>query len=262
MAVRKALAGVATLLLCTLAWADEGCSKPVTITTGEWAPYNYIDQQGRYTGMDVELSRAIMQEAGCTLVEMPRMPPSRNTYMFNSGKVDVMAGASRTLERSKTAFFSVAYRTETVRLFATPEVARQYPQVKSFADVVRERLTLLAPRIGWYGQDYHDHVSELRADKRLFLFNEFPDGMNMLAAGRAKLILGDQASVAHAAAQRGIRLVALPFWLLDAPVHLMFSKQTMKEGDVRRIDAAIERLRRRGVIERIRRSYGGPLGDH
>lgn len=261
MAVRKALAGLAAYLLCAVAWADEGCSKPITTTSGEWAPYNYVDAQGRYTGMDVELSRAIILEAGCTLVEMDRMPPVRNTHMFKAGKVDMMTGASRTLERSKGAFFSVAYRTEMIRLFAAPDVARRYAHVKSFSDVMREELTLLAPRVGWYGHEYHEHVQELRAGKRLFQFNEFPDGVNMLAAGRAMLILGDQASVTHAAARRRLKLVALPFWLVDAPVHLMFNKRTMTQDDVRRIDAAIERLRRRGVLERIRRSYGGAVGE-
>lgn len=261
MAVRSGLAGLAAWLLCSLACADEGCSKPISITTGEWAPYNYVDAQGRYTGMDVELSRAILLEAGCTLVELNRMPPSRNTYMFNAGKVDLMAGASRTLERSKTAFFSVAYRSETVRLFATPDVARRYAHLKSFADVVQDKVTLLAPRIGWYGPEYQASMPQLRADKRLSLFNEPADGINMMAAGRAMFLIGDQASVTHAAAKRGLKLVPLPFWLVDAPVHLMFSKQTVTQDDVRRVDAAIERLRRKGVLERIRRSYGGAWSD-
>lgn len=261
MAVRKGLAGLAALLVGALAWADEGCSKPVAITSGEWAPYNFVDGHGRYTGMDVELSRAILQEAGCTLVELDRMPPSRNTFMFNTGKADLMAGASRTAERMRQAWFSIPYRTETVRLFATPAVLQRYPTLRTFADVVREKLTILAPRIGWYGEAYHVNVGSLKADNRLSQFNEFPDGINMMAAGRADLILGDQASVSHAAARRGLKLVPLPFTLVDAPVHMMFSRKTMVESDVRRIDAAIARLRKKGVLERIRQSYGGPYGS-
>ncbi|QYF94277.1 transporter substrate-binding domain-containing protein [Massilia sp. PAMC28688] len=261
LAVHAGLAAMAAMLLCTMARADEGCSKPITITSGEWAPYNYVDERGRYTGMDVELSRAIVREAGCTLVELARMPPMRNTHLFEIGKVDMMAGASRTPERSRTAFFSLPYRTEKVRLFAPAAIASRYMHVKSFSDVMRERLTVLAPRIGWYGQDYHAHMAELKSDNRLSQFNEFPDGIKMLAAGRAVLILGDQASVIHAAASGGIKVAALPFGLVDAPIHLMLNKQTMTAGDVRRLDAAIERLRRKGVIERIRRSYGGPYGD-
>lgn len=261
MAVRKGLAGLAALLVCALAWADEGCSKPVMITSGEWAPYNYVDGNGRYTGMDVELSRAIMQEAGCTLVELGRMPPSRNTYMFETGKADLMAGASRTPERERQAFFSLPYRTETVRLFASAAVLQRYPSLRTFADVVRERLTILAPRIGWYGAEYHGQLAQLKAGNRLSQFNEMPDGINMMAAGRAELILGDQASVSHAAARRGLKLVALPFALVDAPVHMMFNRKTMSASDLRRVDAAIERLRRKGVLERIRRSYGGAYGS-
>lgn len=259
MAVRRAIAGMAAALAYALASADSGCSKPISITSGVWAPYNYVDAQGRYTGLDVEMSRLIMREAGCTLVELDRMPPIRNTFMFDHGKADMMAGASRTLERSRSAFFSVAYRSETVRLFAPSAEVARWSHVRSFADVVRSQATILAPRVGWYGEEYAVHQPELKAGKRLFQFNEFPDGIKMLAAGRASLILGDEASVQWAAAQRGIKLEALPFWLLDAPVHLMFSKQTVTESDVRRVDAAIERLRRRGVLERLRRAYGNNL---
>ena len=256
MVVRTACAALALAVSCHPVWAGPGCSKPIKITTGEWAPYNYIDEQGRYTGMDVELSRAIMEEAGCELIELDRMPPARNSLLFASGQVDMMTGASRTGERSRVAFFSAPYRHEAVRLFVPATIAPRYADLHSFTDVVRAGVTILAPRVGWYGEQYHAHYAELKAAKRLSQFNEFPDGMNMLAAGRASLIMGDQASVLHAAARRGMKLLALPFGLHDAPVHLMLNKQTVTEHDVRLIDAAIERLRRRGVIDRIRRAYG------
>ena len=79
----------------------------------------------------------------------------------------------------------------------------------------------------------------------------------MLAAGRASFMLGDAAAVEHAAARAGVRVQPLPFWLVEAPVHLMFNRSTVSAADVARIDAAIVRLQRRGVLEQIRRSYGG-----
>ena len=79
----------------------------------------------------------------------------------------------------------------------------------------------------------------------------------MLAAGRASFMLGDAAAVEHAAAHAGVKVQPLPFWLVEAPVYLMFNRATVPETDVRRLDAAIVRLKKRGVFERIRRSYGG-----
>ncbi len=111
--------------------------------------------------------------------------------------------------------------------------------------------------MGYYGDAYEKSMGALRDSKRLSQFVDFSQGMRMLAAGRAPFILGDAAGVEHAAARQGVKVQPLPFWLVDAQVHLMFSRSTIREADVRRIDAAIERLQKRGTFEQIRRSYGG-----
>jgi len=54
-----------------------------------------------------------------------------------------------------------------------------------------------------------------------------------------------------------VRVQPLPFWVVDAPVSLMLNRATLTRADVQRLDAAIERLRKRGVFERIRSAYGG-----
>lgn len=79
----------------------------------------------------------------------------------------------------------------------------------------------------------------------------------MLAAGRATFIVGDAAAVEHAAARAGVRVQALPFWLVQSQVHLMLNRATVTAADVRVLNGAIERLRKRGALDQIRRLYGG-----
>lgn len=233
------------------------CSKAMTMGTGQWEPYAYYDAQKRFTGIDADMVRAIFKEAGCALVELDAMPPTRNMLLFNRGEIDMLTGASRTPERLKRARFSLAYRDETVGLFALADGAEKYQAIHSFDEFLRSPLALLAPKVGYYGDAYEKSMASLRERKRLSQFVDFTQGIRMLAAGRAAFILGDAAGVEHAAARQGIKVQPLPFWLVDAQVHLMFSRTTISEDDVRRIDAAIERLQRRGTFEQIRRSYGG-----
>lgn len=233
------------------------CSKAMTMGTGHWEPYAYYDAQKRFTGIDADMVRAIFKEAGCVLVELGSMPPTRNMLLFNKGEIDMLAGASLTSERLKRARFSLPYRDETVGLFALAEVAPKYRAIHSFDEFLRHPLALLAPKVGYYGDAYEKSMDALRDAKRLSLFVDFTQGIRMLAAGRAPFILGDVAGVEHAAARHGIKVQPLPFWLVDAQVHLMFSRATTRDADVRRIDAAIERLQKRGTFEQIRRSYGG-----
>jgi polar amino acid transport system substrate-binding protein len=229
------------------------CSAPLKQGTGQLEPYGYYDAQRRYVGIDAEMVRAIFKEAGCTVVELPLMPDGRNLLLFEKGQVDLMAGASITPERQKHARFSAPYRDETVGIFALEKDFEQVADIRSLAELLALPVSLLGPRAGWYGPDYE----QLKGSRRLSLFGDVAQGIRMLAAGRARFMLGDAAGIEHAAARQGVKVRPLPFWVVQAPVHLMFSKATVSEADVRQIDAAIERLQKRGQFEAIRRAYGG-----
>lgn len=252
-----------TMALCLMLGAapsaaaqPPGCSKPISVATGHWEPYSYFDARNQFIGLDVDLVRAIFREAGCTLVELPQRPTTRNTMLFENGAIDMMMGASRTAERQKRAWFTASYRNETVRMFCLAERAERYQDIRNFDAFVARELTMLAPRVGYYGEQYGNHMQALKGSKRLFQFLDFNKGIRMLGAGRADFIMGDPVGVEHAAAREGIKVQPLPFFLLDAPVHLMLSRATVPESDVRVLDAAIARLRKRGDFERIRQSWG------
>ncbi|MES2018319.1 MAG: transporter substrate-binding domain-containing protein [Pseudomonadota bacterium] len=253
------LAALACVLWCALAnpACAATCSKAITMGTGHWEPYAYYDAQRRFTGIDADMARAIFKEAGCVLVEMAQMPATRNMTLFEQAGIDMMSGATLTPERLKIARFSVAYRDETVGIFMLADGAARYRTVHSFDDFLDQPLALLAPKVGWYGLLFERHAEALHSAKRLSRFGDYSQGIRMLAAGRADFMLGDAAGVEHAAARLGVKVQPLPFWMAQAPVHMMFNRATVREADVRRIDAAIARLQRRGEFERIRRTYGG-----
>ncbi|MFL6659508.1 MAG: substrate-binding periplasmic protein [Massilia sp.] len=255
--LRPAIVGATTFcLLLTAAQPATACTAPVRMGTGQLEPYGYYDAQHRYTGLDADMVRAIMREAGCTLVELPLMPDGRNLLMFEKGQVDLMAGASITPERLKLARFSVPYREERVGLFALADGFDQYTAVDSFSEFLGLQLRMLAPRAGWYGEEFARQVPWLRDHGRLSQFSDIAQGVRMLKAGRAPFMLGDAAGIEHAAARQGVKVRPLPFWVVDAPVHLMLSRATLSEADVREIDAAIARLERRGALAAIRQAYG------
>ncbi len=251
----------AALAALALAWPGaaqaDNCSRPLSMATGQWEPYAYYNARQQFTGIDADMVRAIVKEAGCRLIELDAKPATRNLTLFAKGEIDLLSGASRTPERLEQAWFSLAYRDETVGLFALAEHAERYRAIRSFADFLAGPLTMLAPRAGWYGLPYESEAAALQKHGRLSRFGDVSQGIRMLAAGRASFLLGDAAAVEHAAARAGIKVQPLPFWLVEAPVHLMLNRATVRAADVARIDAAIVRLRKRGVFERIRRSYGG-----
>ena len=254
---RMACAAVLGALLAGAPAPAQACAKAVSMATGQWEPYAYYDAQNNFTGIDADMTRAIFKEAGCTLVALGPKPAVRNLALFEKGEIDLMTCASLTPARLAFARFSLPYRDETVGLFVLADSAIDYRAILSFKDFLGRPLALLAPKAGWYGAEFEQQLGYLKASGRLSQFIDYAQGIRMLAAGRAGFILGDAAGIEHAAARQGVKVQPLPFWLVEAKVHLMFNRATIGQDDVQRIDGAIVRLQKRGVFERIRHTYGG-----
>lgn len=222
----------------------------------QWPPYVYTAAQGEPTGMDWELVQAILKEAGCGLKVQAELPTARRQALFEQGQLDLLLAASDTPERRRHARFSTLYRYETVGLFTRSSLRAQYLHVGSLDVLARDKLTLLAPKVGWYGPAYARLQPALAASGKLSTFLNFEQGLRMLEAGRADLILGDSGALRHQARVLGIAISPLPLVVLRAPVHLMLNKNTTSVADLQRIDAAIARLERQGVLAAIRARYG------
>lgn len=221
----------------------------------QWPPYSMMDARSGPAGLDLELLRAIAGDAGCTLQMLPELPPARRQLLFRQGSLNLQLAASDTPERRAYARFSLPYRHETVGIFTTPARYQRFRQIDSFDAIARLRATLLAPRVGWYGADYARHALALEAGGLLSTFSNFPQGLRMLAAGRAELIMGDTVALRYAARRQGVELVALPLAPLRAPVHLMLHAASTSAADLAAIDGAITRLEQRGTLEAIRSRY-------
>ena len=230
----------------------------MTMALEQWPPYLYRDAQGSYTGLDLELLRAIFKEAHCTLVTLPELPTARRQLLFEKWKLDMLPAASDTSERQSYARFSIAYRDEAVGLFSKPGNAAGVRQIGSFAQFTRSKATLLAPKVGWYGAPYAAARPALEKDGRLNTFGSFQQGLRMLDAGRADLLMGDVLAVRHEARQQGVALTTLPFLALRAPVHLMLNAHSTSTADLARLNAAITRLEQRGALAAIRARYDTP----
>lgn len=232
------------------AWA--ACSKPLRMVAEEWPPYTFHFGNEVLTGLDVELARAILDEAGCTLVADPLVPIVRRMVMFERGEIDLMLAASDTPERRRFARFTSAYRIERVGLFV---LARDYERYRGLTGF-DAHIALLAPTLGWYGKQYEQARPRIKAAGRLSTYSTVQQGMRMLAAQRAPMIMGDVAVLEYEARNQQLEVRQLPYVVLQAPVHMMLSRASTTAADVARINAAIARLEKNGSLKAIRAAYG------
>jgi polar amino acid transport system substrate-binding protein len=238
-----------------------GCSKPMKMTIEQWPPYIYTDAQGQATGLDIELAKAIFKEAGCILQIGAEVPRKRRQYMFSRGEIDVMLAASKTPEREAFSRFTNPYRNESVSLFTTPNQLEKYQAIDNFDAILKQRITLLAPNAGWYGEDYKSHYFWLNEANLLSPFESFTQGIKMFEAHRAELIMGDTGALVYEAKQKNVPMSALPKLVLNDNVRLMLNKKSTTEADLKKLNAAMARLEKRGVLEKIRNQYGMSLSE-
>jgi polar amino acid transport system substrate-binding protein len=224
----------------------------------QWPPYIYHQPGGTPSGLDMELVRAIVKEAGCALQLLPELPTSRRQLLFEQGGIDLLLAASVTPERRRHARFSIPYRHESVGLFTRTSLLPRYQKVTSLEALLTLKLPLLAPKVGWYGPTYARVQPTLTAAGQLSTFINFQQGVRMLDAGRADLIIGDSAALRYEAKEQGIAISQLPLLVLRAPVHLMLNKDSTSQAQLDRLNAAIGRLERQGVLGQIRGRYGEP----
>jgi ABC-type amino acid transport substrate-binding protein len=78
-------------------------------TSADWPPFEYVDKNGNYAGIDIEIAKRIAQELGVKL-EVRDMKFAALIEAVKNGQVDiVLADMTPTAERSKQVDFSIPY---------------------------------------------------------------------------------------------------------------------------------------------------------
>ena len=247
------------LLLCIFifpAWSvpseanASACSNPIKVGYNDWPPYAWQDMQGEAQGLDVELLRAFAEFLGCE-INFINVPAKRSHQMLKSGSLDIMMGATKTVEREEYSFFSDPYRDEEVRLFVLDE-NKDNVKLERWQDIFTQKLRLLVPISGWYGADYENTRERLALENLLILSPDVDKSVQMLTYDRADLMIGDAIAMPYIASQhQGIRLSALKPILDHNPIHLMLSKQSMSPLLLAQFNRAIKALTINGEIARI-----------
>ncbi|XOZ32554.1 substrate-binding periplasmic protein [Halomonadaceae bacterium KBTZ08] len=220
-----------------------------------WKPYQYQDTDGHLKGLDIELMRAMADQAGCelTLVEQPWKRHLRN---LKKGRVDIAAGADYSPERADYAYFSRPYRTESVDLFMRRGEADNY-ELKGLRDIRDQDLVVGVTRGYDYGKQFEtmktlpgfeEHIEPARSD----LLN-----YRKLARKRLDAFLADplvlKAQVRGSTFEGAFE--AHPLRVKQAPIYLMFSRESTSKELVQRFNKALATITQTGLYDRILNTY-------
>lgn len=218
-------------------------------TEGAYPPFNYVDDQGKLGGFDVDIANALCRamETECEIVAVPW-----DVILDGLEKGDysaVVASMAKTPERDARVDFTERYYRSRSAFIAR---AGAYEDVSPEA-LAGKRLTAAADtvQIEYLRKHYGEH-SEIIAAK------DTPDSYRLLAEGKVDLVLSDALNcLEFLDSEKGIDFdfsgEALPGEATSSTAFI-----AVREGDDalrQRINEAIQTIRLDGTYDKINHKY-------
>jgi polar amino acid transport system substrate-binding protein len=238
-----------------------------------WDPYQYRDYKRGIpilTGFDVEIERALARIMSMEIL-LPEIAWEDHLAALAAGRGDIAAGATFSEARSRYAYFSKQYRTETDVLILPRGASGRYPfrTVEQMLDTFAKQKFRLGVVAGFVYADervnafiadpaHSDQILSVATD----ILSVATDAQNLqnLLAGVIDGFLADRIAAATVAwrRQEGARIEEHPL-RFSTDIHFMLSRATQTPQMVARLDGAIDELRRSGEFRRIAGFYALPV---
>ena len=226
------------LLLAPTLQADPS----LTVAWSHWPPFSQIDDKGQLDGLDVRLTRQILQRAGFT-PKFRELPWARALHMVKHSQLDVAMAALPLPERQSYARFSAPYRQSAYVLLSNnpiPGHQDRWDKLDNLAALCNEKGLKIGKLRGTRPMHQMDScpalkmATEYNADDRL---------IDLLLARRLDGVIMEWQYAHYRLSQLGAeRFISCQLLLHHQPVSLMFAKNSVSEAQILKINEAIHAL--------------------
>ena len=166
---------LAALLLAWPAVALAASDKAVIVVGGDhnYPPYEFLDKEGRPTGFNVELTRAIAEVMGLEVeIRLGRWDTVRRS--LEDGEVDIVQGMIQSEGRSRSLEFSPSHSIINQSVFAR----RGTPPVRDFSDLSGKEVLVQK------GGMMHDYLLEKKLALKLYPVDTHVEALRQLSSGK------------------------------------------------------------------------------
>jgi len=157
-----------------LCFAVESISNRTILVKGSdtYAPYSFLNKEGKVDGFDNELFQAVIEVAGLKAkIELEPWPVVRNE--LESGKIDVLTGMYYSKEREDLVDFSVPFVMVKYSIFV-----RKDSTIRSLSDLNGKEIIVLQGAIS------HDFLEQKDFDTKIVTTMDTPTALRLLASGK------------------------------------------------------------------------------
>lgn len=228
------------------------------VRVANYPPQYYKDNNGEWTGIDVELVKAIIQEAGMS-VEFVEMPWSRALTSIKNGEIDIMCNVSKTDERSEFMQWLGPERfTQMVLIIHKNDKSLKISTLDDVvASVKKTGKKIAALQNAFYGDGMKQRINNDVQFADAFVFvPESQQFLPMLEKGRVLGFIEERSNmmykIRHDEKYKDFYIHSFIFH--KEPVYLGISKK-MPDNIFEKLKKAFTKLESRGALEKIRKKW-------
>lgn len=248
MHVTRSLGITLTGLLCLfLSWSCT--ADPLRVATvGSYPPFSYFDSNGRLTGFDADIARALCVEMK-RQCDLQAMPWKDLIGQLEKGNIDmVVASMADTPEREKHVDFThYYYRSHTIFTGRKGVVSQTTPEALKGLRLATSQNTIQAA----YLQKHY-------TQSKIILTGSQDEGLKLLTAGKVDLVLSDTLNLLDFLKQprnSAYDFVGPPLESPELKSEASIAIPKHREPLRQAINAALKRIRLSGVYDRINERY-------
>lgn len=249
---KKLLAGLLTIgTVATILVGCGGGNDDNTFIVGfdaEYPPYGYMDENGDYTGFDLELAEAVCKLKGWTLKKQPIAWDSKDNEL-NSGSIDCIWNGFTINGREDDYEWSVPYVDNSQVI-----VVKKNAGIKSFADLSGKVVGVQSASAALDVLSSADGQKAL-ADtfKTLTQFADYNTAFVELEAGSINALAMDIGVAQYQIASRGDDFIILDEHLNAEKYGVGFKKGNTSLRD--EINEALKTLKENGTFDKLAEKY-------
>ena len=218
--------------------------KLVMATNASFPPYEYVDDNGAFAGIDVEIAGLIAEKLGLTL-EIQDVEFGSIIGGVQSGKFDIgMAGMTVTDERLQSVNFSTSY-AKGIQSIIVPEGS----EVKSFEDLAAKEDVKIGVQQDTTGDIY---ISDDLGTDHVVQFKTGNDAVQALVTGKVDaVVIDNEPAKSYVAANEGLVILETAYAEEDYAICVAKENTALLES----INTALAELTADGTIDAILAKY-------
>lgn len=249
---KRLLCGILTLGMAAVALTGCGKKKDNTFTVGfdaEYPPYGYMDENGKYTGFDLELAEAVCELKGWELVKQPIEWASKDNEL-NSGSIDCIWSGFTINGRENDYAWSVPYVDNSQVI-----VVKASSGITKFEDLAGKTVGVQAASAAL------DVLSDEEGQKaladtfgKLQEFGDYNTAFVELQAGSVDAIAMDIGVAQYQIGSRGDEYIILDEHLNAEQYGIGFKTDNTSLRD--EVNDALHELKKNGTFDQLAEKYG------